>query len=200
MGFFSDEKENVKKEASEKFSGAEPKAYIDLKLFKKLGNSNPKEIEKLKNSAITVRISVPENIRNASEADAYTEESRSENLMTASDTKVFYLVDIEDMSKLAETTGTTLEFSTDVFKTYAILAAEKAESGTETEINAGYVAKQRVDATKLMDLPAGVKIKYVTSNKKLARVSRKGVIKIRKNPGTVTITAKNRKTGATIRA
>ena len=51
-----------------------------------------------------------------------------------------------------------------------------------------------------MDLSAanGAKIKYRSSNKKLASGTGKSLIKIKKNAGTVTITAINKKTKATI--
>ena len=98
------------------------------------------------------------------------------------------------------TAAKQLTFDITGCSTYALYFVDPQEASDESNAasNAGYVAKQRVDAKKLMNLPSGVKIKYITSDKKLAKVTRKGIIKIKKNAGTVTITAKNKKTGATI--
>ena len=127
-----------------------------------------------------------------------------------SENRMFYVgcehVDDNNITKTEYIETTTNDDGTISFKitgcsTYALYYTDPVKESSDSSsasTAAGYVTRQRVDATKLMSLPSGVKIKYTTSDKKLAKVSRKGVIKIQKQAGTVTITAKNKKTGATI--
>ncbi|XME03980.1 hypothetical protein QYZ88_007315 [Lachnospiraceae bacterium C1.1] len=164
---------------------------FDISLFKKIEDDEAEKITKrFEENPLEITMNVPE-------------ELQSENRM-------FYVgcehvdgdtTDTEFIETVKSDDGKQLTFDITGCSTYALYYTDPVKESSDSSsasTAAGYVTRQRVDATKLMSLPSGVKIKYTTSDKKLAKVSRKGVIKIRKQAGTVTITAKNKKTGATI--
>ena len=175
----------------EKVPGAEFGTLFDISLWKRLGDTDPKKvIKRFGDKKLEITLGVPK-------------ELQSENRM-------FYIGcqhendedgDGEPDTEYIETENKgidTLEFSINRCSDYALYYKDLPSEKNGLENDTGYVAKQRVDAKKLMNLPEGVKIKYIISNKKLARVNRKGVIRIKNRAGTVTITAINKMTEKTI--
>ncbi|XME01724.1 hypothetical protein QYZ88_013585 [Lachnospiraceae bacterium C1.1] len=182
---------DIDEKMKENVSGASFGMLFDISLYKQIGNSAAGKIkQRFKDNPVKITMAVPE-------------ELQSENRM-------FYVgCEHEDDDGTAETeyieTTTnddgTISFEITGCSTYALYYTDPVKESSDSSsasTAAGYVTRQRVDAAKLMSLPSGVKIKYTTSDKKLAKVSRKGVIKIQKQAGTVTITAKKKNTGATI--
>ncbi len=203
-GLNDSDKERIEKYASEKYSGAKPKKYVDLKLFKQVGTNTPVGISNI-NSELEVSIDIPDDLKNSSVEETADEESQSENLMTA-EQKTFYLVKTDAGAELvASTTGNTLTFKTKEFESiYAILVSSSEGGGgsetdpgtgteTGTEITSGLlVAKQKFYGkdlfTKYGQAGSGYKYKFRVDNKAERRFIKAGRKYIKaKRPGKATV-------------
>ncbi|XME02605.1 hypothetical protein QYZ88_000070 [Lachnospiraceae bacterium C1.1] len=200
-GLNDSDKERIEKDASEKYSGAKPKKYVDLKLFRQVGTNTPVGISNI-NSELEVSINIPDDLKNSSVEETADEESRSENLMTAAEQKTFYLVKTDAGAELvASTTGNTLTFKTKEFESiYAILVSSsegsggsETDPGTGTEITSGLlVAKQKFYGkdlfTKYGQAGSGYKYKFRVDNKAERRFIKAGRKYIKaKRPGKATV-------------
>ena len=95
--------------------------YLDIGLYKKVGNNAPAKITDLNGSPITIKLVIPEDMRNK-----YSGKIRT-----------FYIVRVHDgvAQVLAETTANEISFSSDLFSIYAICykdATKPAPSNTTT--------------------------------------------------------------------
>ena len=83
--------------------------------------------------------------------------------------------------------------------------AEKSQSQNERShtvsdgIVTGYfVAYEKTDVLKYMGLDSAAGLRFTSSDKKIAKSNKKGIVSFKKNPGTVTITAINKSTKETV--
>ncbi|XME03976.1 hypothetical protein QYZ88_007295 [Lachnospiraceae bacterium C1.1] len=191
-GLDEDENSDIGDTVREKQPGASFGMIFDISLWKKIGDAEAGKVStSFKNNPLKITMAVPEELQ--SENRMFYVGCQHENDDGTKETEFIETTTNED--------GTETSFKITGCSTYSLYYTDPVKESSDSSsasTAAGYVTRQRVDATKLMSLPSGVKIKYTTSDKKLAKVSRKGVIKIQKKAGTVTITAKNKKTGATI--
>lgn len=201
MEVTDEDDQTEKNDISEKVRESIPEAafgmVFDISLWKRIGGSNPDKIfKRFRDNPVVIVMIIPSELKSKNRSFYIGCEHKDENGDTTE-------IEFINTDKIAD--GEQVKFSITGCSTYALYYKDEESSGDNGSTpnegnngNLGYVAKQRVDATQLMELPSGVKIKYISSDKKLATVNRKGVIRIKKNAGTVKITAKNRKTGATI--
>ena len=96
---------------------AEIGMYLDLSLYKKIGNSAEKPITDLKGQKITVKVTVPPDYK-----------------APAGTTRTFYAIRVHDgeADVIAESTNTTIEVSTDRFSTYALAYSDKKNTSQKT--------------------------------------------------------------------
>lgn len=100
-------------EAAVKASSKDAKVgmYLDLTLYKKVGDGAATKVTDTKESRISVTIEVPDSLKGGSDV-----------------TRTFYIIRVHDGATdiLATTTETTITFETDKFSTYALAYSDKS--------------------------------------------------------------------------
>lgn len=100
-------------EAAVKASSKDAKVgmYLDLTLYKKVGDGAATKVTDTKKSRISVTIEVPDSLKGGSDV-----------------TRTFYIIRVHDGATdiLATTTETTITFETDKFSTYALAYSDKS--------------------------------------------------------------------------
>ncbi|XME03311.1 MBG domain-containing protein [Lachnospiraceae bacterium C1.1] len=197
-----DDKKKIEDMAKEQ-SDAQVAQFIDLSLYKQIDNEEPSPITNLNNNNILVRISIPENLRIASNSEELTE-SDEDPLDEA--VRTFYIARVhEGEADILDTTtdGDDIIFETDRFSTYALLYSDSAvnpdpeptpEPGAESVQSANeriMVVKNKSDISRLFSKygETGYKYKFKVENKaqrQVMNVSKKGRVKVKK-VGTATI-------------
>lgn len=90
-------------------------AYLDMDLWKKVGDREAVEVESTGDHKFTLSVTVPDHLLNAADPNA---------------TRTFYIVRVADgvAQVLAATTETQISFATDSFGTYAITYKDDVKS------------------------------------------------------------------------
>jgi len=125
------EKTLTENKAKEADSGAVVAMFLDLSLYKKIGNGDPSQLSSTRGRQLTIKITVPSNLRAESGVK-----------------RTFYIIKIHNgvASVIAKTTGTEISFTTGEFSTYALAYADE---GQVTGFYSGLKVAQKNDRIKI---------------------------------------------------
>ncbi|MBE5859570.1 MAG: hypothetical protein E7301_05535 [Butyrivibrio sp.] len=125
------EKTLTENKAKEADSGAVVGMFLDLSLYKKIGNGVPSQLSSTGGRQLTIKITVPSNLRAESGVK-----------------RTFYIIKIHNgaASVIAKTTGTEISFTTGEFSTYALAYADE---GQVTGFYSGLKVAQKNDRIKI---------------------------------------------------
>ena len=150
-------------------SDAKVGMYLDMSLYKQIGNDEPTKVTDLNGNKIKFSVAIPENLQ-------------KEN-------RVFYIVRVHDgiAEIIATGAGNSIEGESDKFSTYALIYVDEADQQTEPTPtpepeNYFHMSKDATKKVKVKDtiqiIVDGYKVKkYETDNKKVATVTDKGLVK-----------------------